>query len=133
VLTAKHGGCAFLLPIEALVTKPCAPVPTVVVQPWDVSSSDFGVCEVPFVARGAVDVLPDRMRAQYRFTLDFVGTDLAEHPEQHKAIHVVFRSDGIIGAYPNNRLLWHDPAFWEVTTERPPFESLSGEYRAEGS
>lgn len=134
VFTAQHGGCAFLLPIEALVHRKTEIAPSAqMVQPWDVFSSDFGAHEASFVARGAVSVLPDRTRAQYRFTLDFAGSDLAEHPEQHKALHVVFRADGLIGAYPNNRLLWHDPAFWEVTTERPPFESLSGEFRAEGT
>ena len=146
IFTQQHAGCAFLLPIEALVTKPCPSVETRVVEPWDAFSSEFGVCADPFVARGVVEVSdPEvrwpsgelrwpsrRVRAEYRFTIDFAGTDLAEHPEQHKSLHVVFREDGLIGAYPNNRLLWHDPAFWTVTTERPPFESLGGEYRAEG-
>jgi hypothetical protein len=133
VFTERYAGAAFLLPIEALVCMPCPPAMTKTVQPWDVFSSDFGVCEDRFVKRGAVEVLPDRIKGQYRFTLDFVGSDLAEHPEQHKALHVVFRSDGLIGAYPNNRLLWVDSAFWQVTSEKPPFESLAGEYRAEGN
>lgn len=131
IFTERHAGAAFLLPIEALVTKPCPAAPTAEVQPWDVFSSEFGISQDAFTHRGAVDVLPDRARAEYRFTIDFAGSDLAEHPEQHKALHVVLRSDGIIGAYPNNRLLWHDPAFWTTTTERPDFESLSGEFRSE--
>lgn len=130
---AQHGGAAFMLPIEALCWKPCEPVATSVVQPWDVFSSDFGVSQDMFTHRGAVEVLPDRVRGQYRFTLDFVGSDLSENPEQHKALHVVFRADGLIGAYPNNRLLWSDPAFWSTLTERPDFEALGGEFRAEGN
>lgn len=133
IFTERHAGAAFLLPIEALVSKPCAPAATKDVQPWDAFSSDFGVSADTFTGRGAVEVLPDRTRGQYRFTIDFAGSDLAEHPDQHKALHVVFREDGPIGAYPNNRLLWSDPAFWKVTTERPPFESLAGEFRAEGN
>lgn len=133
IFTERYAGAAFMLPIEALVTSPDADVPiTSVVQPWDVFSSDFGVSQDTFVNRGAVTVLPERVGAQYRFTIDFAGTDLAEHPDQHKALHVVFRKDGLIGAYPNNRLLWHDPAFWTTTTERPDFLSLSGEFRSEG-
>lgn len=133
ILTSGEGsGAAFLLPIEALVTKPCAAVETKIVQPWDTFSSSFGVSELAFVARGGVDVLPDRVPAQYRFTIDFIGSDLAEDPDQHKHLHVIFRDDGLIGAYPNNRLLWSDPAFWTVTQERPKFESLSSEFRAEG-
>lgn len=132
IFTEQHGGAAFLLPIEALTWKACPPVPTRVVQPWDVSSPEFGVSQDAFTHRGAVDVLPGGLRASYRFTLDFAGSDLAECPEQHKALHVVMIDDGLIGAYPNNRLLWHDPAFWEVTREKPDFESLAGEFRAEG-
>lgn len=133
LFTAKHGGAAFMLPIEALCWKPCVSVPTAQIQPWDVFSSDFGVSQDTFTHRGAVEVLPDRTAGQYRFTIDFAGTDLAEHPEQHKALHVVFLASGLIGAYPNNRLLWSDPAFWETLQERPDFESLAGEFRAEGN
>lgn len=132
ILTDRFAGASFLLPIQALVTKPCESVPTQVVQPWDVSSSDFGVSQDSFVHRGTVTIFPDKVEGQYRFTLDFVGTDLSEHPEQHKALHVVFRNDGIIGAYPNNRIFWHDPAFWVVEPEeKPDFEALSREFRAE--
>ena len=133
MLTSGEGaGAAFLLPIEALVTKPCPVVDTTIVQPWDVFSSTFGVSELPFVARGKVNVLPDKAPGQYRFTIDFIGSDLAEDPEQHKHLHVIFREDGLITAYPNNRILWSDPAFWTITTEKPKFESLSNEFRAEG-
>ncbi len=135
ILTRQHGGAAFLLPIEALVCRADAvpvPVPRVI-QPWDVSSSEFGVSQDAFTHRGAVEILPARIRGEYRFTIDFAGTDLAECPEQHKSLHIVFAADGLIGAYPNNRLLWHDPAFWTVTSEKPDFEALAGEFRAEGS
>jgi|SRR5262245_10930736 len=133
IFTAQHAGAAFVLPIEALVTRPVATPPNATTsQPWDVFSSDFGVCQDTFVHRGAITVLPAVVGAQYRFTLDFAGTDLAEYPDQHKSLHVVFRDDGLVGAYPNNRLLWHDPAFWKTTTEKPDFLSLSGEFRSEG-
>ena len=133
IFTKQHAGAAFLLPIEAIAWKPCPVVATLDLQPWDVSSPEFGVSQDTFTHRGRVSVLPARMPGEYRFTLDFCGTDLAEDPEQHKALHVVFREDGAIGAYPNNRLLWHDPAFYaSVTEERPDFEALCGEFRAEG-
>lgn len=130
IFTDKNAGASFMLPIEALVTKPC---PGGIVQPWDVFSSDFGVSQDTFTHRGQVSVMfgVERIPARYRFTIDFAGSDISEHPEQHKHLHVVFRDDGLIGAYPNNRLLWHDPAFWTTTTEKPDFLSLSGEFRAE--
>ena len=132
--TDRHAGASFLLPIEALVWKPCdKQMDMTYVQPWDCMSSEFGVCELEFMKRGAVDVLPGRFPGQYRFTIDWTGTDLADMFEQHKAGHLVFIEGGLIGMFPNNRVLWHDPAFWVTTTERPDFKSLSGEFRAEGN
>lgn len=132
IFTRQHAGAAFLLPIEALCWRPCDWQPTSVVQPWDAFSSEFGVSEVDFVRRGAVSEVRSKLRGQYRFTVDFAGSDLAEYPDQHKHLHVCQFEDGTIRALPNNRLLWSDPAFWATTDERPDFLSLSGEYRAEG-
>lgn len=128
------GGASFMVPIEALVHQPCAkPDDMTYIQPWDVFSSDFGVCTMDLVARGAVFVLPEKRPGQYRFTLDFTGSDLADDSDQHKHLHVCFLEGGLIGAFPNNRLLWQDDAFWKLMDERPDFISLSPEFRAEGN
>jgi hypothetical protein len=128
------GGASFFLPIEALVHAPCAKASDMsFVQPWDVFSSDFGVCEFPFVGRGAMTILPHKTAAQYRFSIDFTGSDLADDPDQHKCLHVAFLDGGLIGAFPNNRVLWHDDAFWRVMDGKPDFLSLSDEFRAEGN
>lgn len=127
------GGASFLLPIEALVHAPCPkPDDMTYVQPWDVFSSEFGVCAFDFVARGAAYVLPERRPAQYRFTLDFTGSDLADDPDQHKLLHFCALEGGLYGAFPNNRVLWRDDAFWKVLDQRPDFEGLGSEFRAEG-
>lgn len=134
MLLEPFGGCSFMLPIESLVWKACAVPPDLTyVQPWDCFSSDFGVCEFSFLRRGAVQVLPERMPGQYRFSLDFTGSDLADDPEQHKHLHVCFLDGGLIGAFPNNRLIWEDPAFWQVTETKPDFQSLAPEFRSEGN
>ena len=134
VFTQRFAGASFLLPIEALCWQECpAPEAMTYVQPWDCFSETFTVHEASFVARGAVVVLPGRLSGQYRFTIDWAGSDLADHFEQHKHLHVVFVEGGLIGAFPNNRLLWCDPAFWSVTDEVPDFRSLGGEFRAEGN
>lgn len=134
MLLEPYGGCAFLLPIEALVWKPCEkPGDMTYQEPWDCFSSEFGVCEIEFVRRGAVEILPGRIKGQYLHTIDFAGSDLAEHVEQHKSLHVCKLETGLIGAFPNNRILWSDPAFWKTVETVPRFESLPGEYRAEGN
>ena len=127
------GGASFMVPIEALCHQRCdKPADMTYIQPWDVFSSDFGVVEFDFLKRGAVYVLPDRIPGQYRFTIDFVGTDLAEDSEQHKSLHICFQEGGLIGAFPNNRVLWRDDAFWKVMDAKPDFISLAPEFRAEG-
>jgi hypothetical protein len=134
-LGAPYGGCHFLLPIIALCNEPCA-APTSIreVQPFDCFSDTFGVVEFDFVARGEAYVLPGRRPAQYLFTIDWTASDLADDMDQHKHLHVVRRADGLIGAYANNRLLMPDAAFWPaMTQDRPDFQSLDGEFRAEGN
>ena len=41
-------------------------------------------------------------------------------------------ADGSIGAFPNTRVVWNDPAFCAPTQEKPDFVSLAGEFRSEG-
>lgn len=132
-LKDPYGGCAFALPIEALAWKPC-PLPEGLahIQPWDCFSQDFTVVELAFVRRAATYILPGRIKAEYRFTIDFAGSDLAVDPAQHKALHVCFLESGLIGAFPNNRVLWEDKAFWDVSTDKPDLDVLNQEFRAEG-
>lgn len=127
------GGAAFMVPIEAIVHQPCPmPQDMTYVCPWDIFSSTFGVVELDFTARGAVYVLPEKRPGQYLFTVDFTGSDLADDPGQHKSLHFCKIEGGLIGAFPNNRLLWRDDAFWKVLDQKPDFLSLEHEFRAEG-
>ena len=132
IMKEPLAGCAFVLPIEALVTKPVAPMATKAVAPWDCFSSDFGVCEIAAVKRGAVRLLKDNANAEYLFTLAFTGTDLADDPAQRKLLHVVAREDGIIGAYPNNRCVFVDRALFGDLEAAPSFSTLTRPFRAEG-
>jgi hypothetical protein len=132
ILHEPYAGAAFLLPIEALVTKPCKPVPTKELMPWDCFGSQVGICELRSVRRGAVRLLKENMSGEYRFSVAWTGTDLADMPSQRKILHVVFREDGIIGAWPNNRMIFLDRALFGDLTERPNFETLTKEFRAEG-
>ena len=131
----QFAGAGFLAPIEAFCWKipdePRIKADMTYVQPWDCFSTTFGVHEFDFNRRMKALILPDRRQARYRFTIDFAGSALAEFAEQHKHLHVMEMEDGSIGAFPNNRIIWCDPAFWEPLTERPDFIALSGEWMAE--
>jgi hypothetical protein len=133
-LGEPFGGVNFMLPIDALVINPCPlPIETTYIQPWDCFSSDFGICQLDFLKHGQCLVLPERKPARYHCSIDFAGTDLSEDMQQHKHLHIVKLDEGWIGAFPNNRIIFPDPAFWPTISADAPldFDSLDGEYRAE--
>jgi len=131
-LLEPYGGAQFWLPIEALTWRPGAPVrPVRELQEYDCLSDTFAFVELRLLARGAAKIIRTGEKAQYRFTLDFGCGDLSDYPEQHKSLHVVWLEDGNIGAYPNNRIVFEDPAFWKTLDRRPDFEALDLEARAE--
>lgn len=139
VLTQSHAGAGYMAPIEAFCWRvpdvsrvKGDPVDMTYVQPWDCFSSSFGVHEFEFHRGMRALILPGRMPARYRFSLDFAESALAENNDQHKHLHLFEMADGSLGAFPNNRVIWDDPAFWAPLTERPDFLSLSGEFRSEG-
>jgi hypothetical protein len=78
-------------------------------------------------------ILPERRPATYWCSLDFAESSLAENTNQHKHLHLFLMQDGSIGAFPNNRVIWDDPAFCRTTEDKPDFTSLWGEFRAEGT
>lgn len=132
-----YAGIMFLVPIEALThgDYPTA-ASTPFYQPWDTFSETFGVSCIDLFQHQRVYVLgpgSNRWEGQYLFTIDFTGNDLADDLEQHKHLHVVKLDCGIFGAYPNNRLLVEDTAFFpSVVSDVPRLKSLAHESRAEG-
>lgn len=132
-------GCGFLAPIEAFCWKlpdfprqPGQRPDMTYIQPWDTFSETFGIHEFEFHRRMRALILPARIPARYRCSLDFIGSSLAENNDQHKHLHLFDMDDGSIGAFPNNRVLWVEPAAWTKPTEaRPDFLSLAGEWIAE--
>lgn len=124
-------GGMFLVPIQGLCWKPCARPANDVVQPWDVFSPEFGVARMELVHRVRTYVLPERKTGRYLFTIDFTGNALADDAEQHKCLHIIKMDEGWLGAFPNNRLLFEDPAFVMATKERPDFEALGHEFCGE--
>lgn len=129
----EAAGAMFCLPIQALCWKPCGAPPVELVQPWDTFSNSFTVHEFGLWKRGNAQILnvkkcegyPDRIPAQYLWTLDFCGNALADDFEQHKQLHVVLAEPGWIAALPNNRVLSVDEAFAKPCETLPKFESLA--------
>ena len=135
-LGPPYGGAHYLLPITALCWQHCEPPADMTyVQPWDVFSSEFGIVELDFIRNGAAFILPDRRPAQYKWTIDFINSPLADDMEQHKHLHVAFIEGGLIGAFPNNRILLPDRAFWPMVEPDFKWDLASWAYdeRSEGN
>ena len=139
LMEGPGAGAGFLAPIEAFTHSNTAqprkkgePVDMTLVQPWDSFSSSFGVHEFEFHRHMRALILPARIDATYWFSIDFAESSLAENADQHKHLHIFELADGSIGAFPNTRVIWNDPAFCKPTEERPDFVSLAGEFRSEG-
>jgi hypothetical protein len=136
VFTSPEAGGALWhgMPIEALCWKQSqAPKQSDLIAPWNCLSQDFAVSEMRFLARGRVQVMAGGQRhpGRYRFTVDFSGSDLADDPAQHKCLHVCQMDAGHFGAFPNNRILFEDPAFWGVAQGRPDFTESYHEFTGE--
>lgn len=81
-LDAEGGypGCGFLAPIEAFCWRipdaprqPGARPDMTYIQPWDTFSETFGIHEFEFHRRMRALILPDRIPARYRCSLDFLS------------------------------------------------------------
>ena len=131
-LTGYGAGACFLAPIHACVAKPCEMPPKELIQPWDVFSPDFGVSRIDLFHRSRIYAIPHREPGRYLMTFDFTNNELADDLEQHKHLHLVEFDGGHFGAFPNNRLLFEDLAFFDkVAEEKPDFAALKAGYYSE--
>ena len=130
-----HGGAMWArMPITALVADTpveewATPMPVHYAQPWDCSSLDHAVYVLdratpcPWLAKVNNKLFP----AKYMFTVDYVGSEIADDPAQHKQSHVLELLDageltGNIVALPNNRVRVTHPAWFETGKGSPDFK-----------
>ena len=126
------GGAQWLLPIEAYCwEEPIAPRPRPIlpedftyIQPWDCFSSTFGVHQWTMWRNAKVLALPLGKPGRYHCSLDFAESDLALDGSQHKHLHLCKMFDGSMAAFPNNRLLLCDPAYFRTHNPQEPFPSF---------
>ena len=99
------------MPIHALCSKPCDPLPLELSVWWDSYGYHCVVHQFAFLQRHRVSALGrDTVirHGTYLFTVDWVKDGWAEIPDQHKNHHVIILDSGQFIAYPNNRCLWID-------------------------
>ena len=96
---------------------------------WDITTVAFDYLRDLHIQILAVDKPTEPPYATintgtYLFTLDFIDNGWSDNPEQHKTMNVIARDDGWIGAYPNDRLIWHDRSFTVIDPDSiiPPIK-----------
>ena len=124
VMREPYGGAMWSrVPIHALVTQPCEPLPLRYIQPWDCPSYNLSVITHDFSKnmRCCVHFNNQHHLGRYKFTIDYAESDLSEDPEQHKTANIIFLDSGHIVAQPNNRMQLFDEAYFDSFVERPDF------------
>jgi hypothetical protein len=113
VLTDRGASFASL-PIHALAHKTSAPQRRLSeLQLWDC----FGEKVSAHAFRELSEIrcgykVSDEVRwGEYMFTLDWYDNAYSDEPAQHKNCHVIKLDEGNFAAQPNNRMIFHDPAF----------------------
>lgn len=117
-------------PLTAFCWRKDAPPPALdFTHYWDCLSPYIDVQMRPRLCGLRAQLLiPDRTKlwGEYMFTLDWgwenkaiLDTNFSETPE-HKCAHIFKVEDGNFYAYPNNRIIWFDPAWTENRIERNP-------------
>jgi hypothetical protein len=109
------------VPIHKICSKPCEPLDLDQVVWWDSYGYEFAVHEFGFLKNHAVTALGRDgvvRKGRYLFTVDWMQSGWSEAPDQHKNHHLIALDDGPWIAYPNNRLVWHDPAWIEPAPDK---------------
>jgi hypothetical protein len=70
-------------------------------------------------------------KGNYLFTVDWMQTGWSETPDQHKNHHIIALESGPWIAYPNNRLVWHDPS-WITPAPNREWQTPTRNYSVEG-
>ena len=103
-------------------------------QRWDCFGINFTTLIYPALEELDVSVwLPTRqhwMGGSYLFTAEFYGDSYSMEPSQTKAHHFIELSNGRIGCYPGNNILWHEISFTRVSCQKPAWLKVQTDVHA---
>ena len=122
------------VPIHMVCSQPCDPLPLDQCCWWDSYGYEFQVVALPFLKDHLVTALGRDgiiRTGNYLFTIDWMQSGWSEIPDQHKNHHVIVLKTGQWIAYPNNRLVWHDPS-WITPAPNREWKTPTKVYRVEG-
>lgn len=82
-------------------------------QPFSCLEGDINVITYDLLknAEAKIKIKGEVVKANYLFTIDYLGEGLSEDPSQHKTHNIFVLDTGQLVAYPNNMILWQDKFF----------------------
>lgn len=128
------------LPCSAICFKPHDPLPIDLLELWDAPSYELAVIEIEFLTGLRCSVFgkdKNWYNGTYLFTIDHYNDtecDLtfSQHPEEHKASHVIRGDNGAMFIQPNNRIRFYEPSFiTKPFPEKPDYKVCSRFYKVE--
>lgn len=130
------GACVWRLPVHALCHEPSRPKPLDYLELWDCFSNEVAVTEFDYLSeRACWVIMKDRRKArgEYVMTFDWTGSAWADGAGDngHKCLHLIALETGHYALQPNNRILWHDPAW--VTPKKPDYKTNTRVWKVENS
>ena len=102
------------MPIHAICSKPCDPLPLNVCVWWDSFSRFCEVREMQFLRNHRVEAYcRDKVLRSgvYLFSVFWANGGWSEIPDQSKDHHIIALDSGQWVAMPNNKLRWVDPSW----------------------
>jgi len=133
----RNGAQIGRLPVHALCTKPCEPIPLDVAQVWDCFSYDVEVVEYEWLEGARCAVYTKERKwvwGTYLFTVDWYGSAAAEAAGDTgwKCAHLIEADSGHLLLQPNNRTRWTDSSWvTEPFPERPDYLTQSQVWKCE--
>lgn len=129
----EHGAQWARIPVHALCSKPCDPLPLAQSVWWDSYGYHCAVHRFEFLRNHRVSALgrdKELRLGTYLFTIDWIKDGWSEIPDQHKQHHCLFLDTGHLVAYPNNKLRWKDDS-WIHNEPLEAWKSPEQSYSAE--
>ncbi len=93
-------------------------------QPFSCLEGDINVITYDLLknAEAKIKIKGEAVKANYLFTIDYLGEGLAEDPAQHKTHNIFVLDTGQLVAYPNNMILWQDGYFAYKPHDYPKYK-----------
>lgn len=136
----KSGGVFWNLPVSALCARPHPEhLPLWTLEAWDAFGYELAVTRFEYlrergcqVRTGSTKAMGWRGGTYAGVTIDWHSDGYSDTPDQQKCAHLIALNCGCYTLQPNNRVLWCDGSFVEMSDEPPAYRANTYVFSSEG-